>query len=69
MCKNHDCCYVEMPKEDNKILKYSHGNYENSSLLFMKSMRTPFIIYDNLEPLLKKMSTCQNNPENYQQTK
>ena len=21
VCKNHDCCYVEMPKEDNKILK------------------------------------------------
>ena len=20
VCKNHDCCYVEMPKEDNKIL-------------------------------------------------
>ena len=25
VCKNHDCCYIEMPKEDNKILKYSHG--------------------------------------------
>ena len=21
VCKNHDYCYVEMPKEDNKILK------------------------------------------------
>ena len=19
ICKNHDCCYVEMPKKDNKI--------------------------------------------------
>ena len=33
--KNHDYFYVEMPKEDNKILKYNHGE---------KSMRVPFII-------------------------
>ena len=26
--KNNECCYVEMPKEDNEILKYNHG--ENS---------------------------------------
>ena len=26
--KNHDCCFIEMPKEDDKILKYNHG--ENS---------------------------------------
>ena len=25
VCKNHDYCYVEMPEEDNKILKYNHG--------------------------------------------
>ena len=25
VCENHDYCYVEMPKEDNKVLKYSHG--------------------------------------------
>ena len=24
VCENHDYCYVEMPKEDNKILKYNH---------------------------------------------
>ena len=23
-CKDHDCCYVEMPNEDNKILKCNH---------------------------------------------
>ena len=48
VCENHDYCYVEMPKEDNKILKYSHGE---------KSMRVPFIIYADLESLLEKMST------------
>ena len=25
VCKNHNYCYIEMPKKDNKILKYSHG--------------------------------------------
>ena len=25
VCKNHYYCYIEMPKEDNKILKYNHG--------------------------------------------
>ena len=25
VCKDHDYCYVETPKEDNKILKYNHG--------------------------------------------
>ena len=43
-----------MPKEDNKILKYNRGE---------KSMKVPFIIYNDLELLLEKMSTCHNNPE------
>ena len=25
VCKNHDYCFVEMPKKDNKILKFNHG--------------------------------------------
>ena len=25
ICKNHDYCYLDMPKEDNKILKYNNG--------------------------------------------
>ena len=60
MCKSHDYCYVEMPKEDNKLSKYNHG--ENS-------MKTPFIIYDDLESLLEKMSICHNNPEKLSITK
>ena len=36
VCKDHDYCYVEVPKEDNKILKYNYGE---------KSMKVPFIIY------------------------
>ena len=59
-CKNHDYCYVEMPKEDNKILKYNHGQ---------NSMKVPFIIYADLVSLLEKMSTCHNNPEKSSTTK
>ena len=49
--ENHCHCYVEMPEEDDKILKYNHGE---------KSMRAPFVIYVDLECLLEKMSTCNN---------
>ena len=52
VCKDHDYCYVEMPDEDNKILKFNHRE---------KSMRVPFIINADLECLLKKMHSCQNN--------
>ena len=54
VCNDHDYCYVEMPNDNNKILKYNHGE---------KSMRAPFVIYADLECLLEKMHSCQNNPE------
>ena len=38
--KNHDYCFVEIPKEDNEILKHYHG---------VKPMKCPFIIYADLE--------------------
>ena len=43
-----------MPKEDNKIRTYNYGE---------KPMKVPFVIYADLESLLKKMSTCYNNPQ------
>ena len=43
-----------MPDEDKKILKYNYGG---------KSIRVLFIIYADLECLLAKMYSCQNNPE------
>ena len=58
--KNHDYCYVEMPEEDNKILKYNQGE---------KSMKVPFIVYADLESLLEKINTCHNNPEKSSTTK
>ena len=60
VCENHDYCYVEMPEEDNKILKYNHRE---------KSMIVPFTIYTDLESLLEKMNTCHNNPENLSTSK
>ena len=52
VCNDHDYCYVEMPDEFNKILKYNHGE---------KSLKAPAIIYADLECLLEKMHLCQNN--------
>ena len=49
-----------MSNEDNKILK---NNPEG------KSMKTPAIIYADLECLLEKIHSCQNNPENPTQKK
>ena len=54
MCENHDYCYVEIPEENNKILKYNNGE---------KSMKVPFVICADLECLPEKVSTCHNNPE------
>ena len=51
ICKNHDFCHVKMPDENNKILKYNPGE---------KLLKVPFIIYSNLECLLKKIEACQN---------
>ena len=60
VCENHDYCYVAMPEEDNKILKYNQGE---------KSIKVPFIIYADLESLLEKLNTCLNNPEKSSTTK
>ena len=54
VCKNHYYFCVEMPEEDNKILKYNHGE---------KSMKVPYIIYADLESLLEKMITSYNDPK------
>ena len=42
-----------MSTKDNNIIKYNQGE---------KSIKLPFVVYADLECLLKKMSTCQNNP-------
>ena len=54
VCNEYDYCYAEMTDEDNKILKYNHEE---------KSLKAPFMIYADLECLLEKMHSCQNNFE------
>ena len=49
-----------MPTKDNNTIKYNQGE---------KSMKLPFTIYADLECLLEKMSTCQNNPNESSTTK
>ena len=49
----HDSCRIELPKRVKKILKYNPGE---------KSLKVPFTIYLDLECLLKKEQSRQNNP-------
>ena len=53
ICENHNYCIVEMPTKNKNIIKYNQGE---------KSLKLPFVVYADLECLLEKMSTCQNNP-------
>ena len=54
ICENNKYCNIEMPSPNNNLIKYNQGD---------KSLKLPFIIYADLECLLKKIDTCQNNPD------
>ena len=54
ICENHEYYHVKMPNGDSKIIKYNQGE---------KSIKSPFIIYADLECLLEKISTSYNNLE------
>ena len=56
ICNYHDYCYIEIPDEFNKILKYKHGE---------KSLKALYMIYADIGCLFKKMHSCQNNPEKF----
>ena len=45
ICENNEYCNIEMPSTNNKLIKYNQGD---------KSLKLPFIIYADLECLLKK---------------
>ena len=53
ICEDHNYCNVEKPTKNNNIIKSNLGE---------KSIKLPFVIYADLECLLKKISPCQNNP-------
>ena len=56
ICNNHDSYHIKMPKQVEKILKWIRGE---------KSLKAPFAIYLDLESLLKKEQSCQNNSEKF----
>ena len=55
-CNKHNSCRIEMPKRFEKILKYNPGE---------KPLSAPFAINLDLECLLKKEKSSQNNPEKW----
>ena len=60
ICENHDYCHVEVPTKDNNMIKYNHGE---------KSIKMPITVYADLECLLKKIDTCENDPNKSYTTK
>ena len=52
VCENKD--FVGMPSEENAILEFNQ---------YLKSAKVPSIIYADLEPLIKQVDGCENNPE------
>ena len=54
ICNRHDSCRIKMPKWFEKLLKCIPGE---------KPLKAPFAIYLDLECLLKKEESRQNNPE------
>ena len=58
--ENKDFCNVIKPSKDTKILEFNQ---------YQKSNKAPFIIYADLEFLIKKIDGCKNNPENSFTTK
>ena len=51
---NHNSCRIEMPDWANKTIKYNTGE---------KSLKAPFSFFLDLEFILKKLQSSQNNPE------
>ena len=54
ICNNHDSCNIQMPEWVNKTIKHNPGE---------KSLKAPFVFFLDLECLLKKLQSSQNNPE------
>ena len=52
ICNNHDRCRTETSEQD--ISKHNPGE---------KSLKAPYTLYLDFECILKKVQSCQNNPE------
>ena len=60
ICNNHNNGRIEMPVWANKKMKYNPGE---------KSLKAPFSFFLDLECILKKLQSSQNNPEKSYQKK
>ena len=60
ICNYHDYCYVEIPDEFNKILKYKHGE---------KSLKALYMIYADIGCLFKKCIHVKIILKNFMQKK
>ena len=60
VCKNKDFFGIVMSSEKDKILEFNQ---------YMKADKMPYIIYADMEFLIKKIDGCANNPENSSITK
>ena len=58
--KNKYFCGIAMPSEKDNILEFNQ---------YMKSDKTPYIIFADIESLIKKIDRCANNPEKSSITK
>ena len=60
ICKNKDFCGIVMPSEKYNILEFNH---------YMKSDKMPYIIYGDIESLIRKIDGCASNPDKSSTTK
>ena len=60
LCKNKDFCGIVMPSQKDNILEFNQ---------YMKSHKIIYIIYGDMESLIKKIDRCANNPDNSLTTK
>ena len=54
ICNNNYNCWIDLPSLTKKTLKYNPGE---------KSFKAAYAIYVDLECILKKVQSCQKNPE------
>ena len=60
VCKKKYFCGIKMPAEKYNLLEFSQ---------YMKWDKMPYIIYADIEYLIKKIDGCANNPEKSSTTK
>ena len=60
VCKNKYFCGTAIPSEKDNILEFCQ---------YMKSDKMPYIIYADIESLIRKIDGYANNPENSSTTK